>query len=182
MEEIRKSKFDPAKYNKLSLVKSHKNGNEIYSYETECDRCNGLGYIISHVENGKIVLVRPDDAVCYKCWGTKVMTRKIRVITDEEADAKAAKHKADAEAWKAACEAKRKELVEKHIADGYKLVDFKIAGWFFGRKEDKEYNCGKYYIIKKETEKAVCIEFIETLESDFYCDEWFPKKAIVKEN
>ena len=178
--EIRKSEFNPENYSKLSLLKTQKNGNEIYSFETACDRCNGLGYVISHVENGKPVLMRPEGGICFKCRGSKVMTLKLKVITDEEMNAKEAKARKDAEEYKKHAEELRQEEIKHSLELGYKLVDFKVAGWFFGKCEDKDYNVGKYYIIAKETEKAVCISFKESLDSGFIDEQWFPKKAIIK--
>lgn len=180
MLTIKKSEFKPENYKKLTLITNHRNGNQTYEYTCECDRCLGKGYVISHICNGKEVLMRPEGGVCFKCRGSKVMLQKLKVITDEEAEAKEAKLKKEAEERRNIFLKALAESKEKHLKQGYKLVDFKLANWFCGTNEDKEYNCGKYYIIERETEKAVLITFIDNLESMNSDSEWFPKKAIVR--
>ena len=181
METIRQSQFNPNNYKKLNLIRNHRDGTATYTYEDTCDRCNGLGVIISHVCNGKPVLVHPDDGICYKCLGTKVMTRRIRTVLDSVMDEQEAKYKAEAEEAASRWEQMRQETIQRHINEGYKKVDFKIAGWFFGEQQPVAFNHTDYYIIKRDTGKAVLISYIDNLEAEVSYEQWFPKKAIIKE-
>lgn len=104
----------------MKVAKSYQNYeyDESKAYEKEgklyvkakckCDRCGGLGIIASRVENDRIIPIPVDAGICYKCEGRKVVTKEIRLYTDEEyarmekASAKAAEKK------RAECEAKIK--------------------------------------------------------------------------
>ena len=109
------------------------------------------------------------------------MTQKIKVMPDELVDAKEAAAKKKAAEEMAAWEARKQEIVNEKIAAGWKKVDFKVAGWFAGRDHDVFYNKEEYYLITKETAKAVCIRFTPNLASGTYSEDWFPKKAIIRE-
>lgn len=180
MYEIRKSEFNPEKYNKLTLLKTSKNGNEEYEYQCACDRCDGKGYVISHIMNGQPVLMRPEGGICFKCRGAKVMTQKVKVVSDEYMDKKEAKLQKEAEEYRNNLQKMKEERIKHNLELGFKKVDFKIAGWFFGKHEDVEFNSDKYYLIQKESEKAVLIGYKDALDSCTTCEYWFPKKAIVR--
>ena len=180
METIRKSEFKLENYKAITLIVKHRNGSEDYEYQDVCDRCGGRGLVVSHVENGKLVYMRPDNGICYKCLGNKYLTRKLKVITDEAADAKEAQRKKEAEEAAAKWREDKERIKQEHIEEGWKLVDFKVAGWFFNKPEDIEYNTKQYYKYIKETDKAVLIGFMESLDDGCYIEEWFPKKAIIR--
>ena len=184
MLEIKKSDFIAQKYNKLHLLTNHKNGNQTYEYECKCDRCEGLGKAISHICNGQPVFYLPDNGVCYKCLGTGVMTQKIKVIPDENwVENKNHNQYHTREWYEENIRRYKEEALKKNTEKGFKKVDFKIAAWFLGGKtsEPMDIYSGRYYIIDKETEKAVHIVFLtdgmDNLTTD---EEWFPKKAIIK--
>ena len=176
METISKKQFENSKaqYSKLTLVKTYKNGSEDYCFECDCPRCMGNGIVYTHVLNGHPVPAIPDSGICYRCGGSRKVTAKIHVISDEEFSAK--QEKAQAKAEKA-----RQELINKRIErieKGYKRVDFEIADWFHDSNVSL-FNNG-YYCVEKETEKAVLISFVNELDifSDYSI--WMPKKAIIR--
>lgn len=43
------------------------------SVKVVCDRCGGAGIIYTGVHNGEPVPAHPDNGVCYKCLGKKVV-------------------------------------------------------------------------------------------------------------
>lgn len=49
-----------------------------------CDRCGGLGIVVSRVENGKPIPVAPDAGICYKCGGAKTIIKTVRAYTEKE--------------------------------------------------------------------------------------------------
>jgi len=179
METISRTNFNNNKssYSRLHLVKTYKNGSEDYSYECSCHRCQGKGVIVSHIENGKEVLVRPDSGTCWNCLGSGVETRKIHVISDEQWEIneqekinKAQQQRLEFEQHE---EQRRKATIAKHLEEGYKEVDFTIASWF-------DYKItSKYYRVAKKIEKAICIDFMDELDDCVFFESWFPKKAII---
>ena len=171
MLEIKKSEFKPENYKKLTLITNHKNGNQIYEFIGACPRCGGTGFY-------KYTTL--DEQRCWECEGFKQTIQKLRVITDINFDAREAKREEEARKFREGQAARDAAQIKRHLDEGYKLVDFKVAGWFFNRPDDVEYNHDKYYIIKKDTDKAVLISFIDTLTSGVSSNEWFPKKAIVR--
>lgn len=176
MLEIKKSEFKPEDYSKLTLVTNHRNGNQTYSYECTCDRCNGRGLVVSHVCNGKLVYVRPDNGICYKCLGEGKVTEKLKVVTDENWKEKVREQELTREQILENIRKHEEHVIQYNLSLGYKLVDFKLANWV----RDIWVNEGSYYRIIKETEKAYLIANIQSLKEDCYSEFWVPKKAMVK--
>ena len=177
MQTIKRSEFEANKadYSKLTLVKTYNNGSEDYSYNCECPRCMGKGIVYTHVLNGVPIPATPDSGICYLCGGSRVISAKIHVVSDEAFSNKIEKARAKAEInMKKAVD----DLIARRINEGYKSVDFDIADWF----TDSNVGLFKngYYHIEKETEKAVLISFVGSL--DIFDDYliWMPKKAIVR--
>ena len=52
--------------------------------ETKCDKCGGTGIIASRVENGHIVPIPVANGVCFKCEGSKVIRKEIRLYNEKE--------------------------------------------------------------------------------------------------
>lgn len=174
MLEMKKSEFllKRDSFRNLKLLHSHRNGNETYSYTCNCPKCNGTGYLTwTNVDNG----------VCYKCEGTGKVTEKLKIITEENYNLRQAERSKKAEQFKLSLEQAKQQCIQRSLEAGYKLVDFKVAGWFFGRPgESIEFNSGKYYIIERETEKAVLVSYKDKLEACVTYELWIPKKAIIK--
>ena len=179
METISKSTFK-ANYKKAVLLRTFSNGNEIYGCKVTCPRCNGEGIVYTHILNGRKMPATPDSGVCYRCCGLGKIDDKIRVISDEAYAAKQEKARIKAEKAALEWEQKKLEQIRINTALGYKKVDFKIAGWFYGHPEDVAFNHDKFYIIKKETERAYLIAYIDSLEDTYAASElWFPKKVVI---
>ena len=181
METIKRSDFENNKslYRKAVLLRQFSNGSEIYGCKVICPRCDGKGIVYTHVCNNVPVPAIPDSGVCYRCLGEGKIDAKIRVVSDEAFAAKQEKERAKAEKRALEWEQMKLEQIRVNTALGYKQVDFKIAGWYLGHSEDLFLNQDKYYIIKKETEKAYLISYIDRLESGVSWEEWFPKKVVI---
>lgn len=86
--------------------KAYKKEGKLYvKAKCKCPRCGGLGIIVARVENDQLIPIPVDQGICYQCLGAKVVTKEIRLYTDEEyarmekANAKAAeKREAEREA------------------------------------------------------------------------------------
>lgn len=182
METIKRSDFENNKslYRKAVLLRQFSNGSEVYACRVVCPRCNGEGIVYTHILNGVKMPATPDSGVCYRCCGEKYINGKIRVITDEAYAAKQEKARIKAEKAALEWEQKKLEQIRINTALGYKKVDFKIAGWFYGHSEDVALNHDKFYIIKSETEKAYLIAYMDSLEDTYAASElWLPKKVVI---
>jgi len=132
-----------------------------YEVEMTCPRCGGTGHVtFSHVDNCR----------CWQCNETGRVTEKIQIVkrkpgpSIEEMEANYQKHRAEVIRWR--------------TEQGYKPIDFTLKSWF-----KFHLNEGEYYIIKRVTEKAYLISFIDGLDSDLCTrDDWFPKSAVVFNN
>lgn len=65
----------------------HKNGKMYSRVRTKCDRCGGTGIMAARVENGHIVPIPVDGGICYKCLGSKVEEKEVRLYTTKEREA-----------------------------------------------------------------------------------------------
>ena len=170
MLEISRSQFESKKYSRIRLVKTCKNGNEIYEFDGICPKCGGRKVLTwTNVDNG----------ICYQCEGSGFVVEKIKVLSDENYSIREQERKAKQQQALARYEEKKAQTRMENEKLGYKKVDFKVAGWFFNKSDDVAYNFDKYYLIIKETSKAVLINFIDTLEYTNINDMWFPKSAII---
>lgn len=59
-------------------------GKMVIKVQDTCDRCGGLGIVVSRVENGQPIPIPVDGGVCYKCNGTKVVTKIVRAYDEKE--------------------------------------------------------------------------------------------------
>lgn len=59
-------------------------GKMVVKVKEPCDRCSGLGFIVSHVNNGQLIPIPVDGGVCYKCGGAKFVTKVVRAYTEKE--------------------------------------------------------------------------------------------------
>ena len=169
--EMTRKQFDSMipTYKRIKLSKTYKNGSEDYTCVGVCAKCNGTGHLTWTSVN---------QGVCYSCDGTGEITFTIHIITEEQEKTRKLKIKERQEQQLI----ERAKQKEENIARGYKLVDFKLAGWFCNEKHDVAYMKDYYYLIIKETSKAICINYLADIESKPYetFNEWFPKSAIIK--
>lgn len=120
-----KSENNVHEYGKvLNVLKVDGNGTQTVEMEFACDRCNGEGKInyYKHVEAG----------ICFKCGGSKVMTKKVKIYTDEqwlklEAQREKRRQKALAEQAIKQAEIDRieaeKEAERQKVKDGFKVLN-----------------------------------------------------------
>ena len=59
-------------------------GKMVVNVKGTCDRCGGLGIIVSRVENGNPIPIPVDGGICYKCNGEKTVTKTVRAYTEKE--------------------------------------------------------------------------------------------------
>ena len=102
-----------------------------------CPRCNGLGLIISRVENGQLIPIPVDGGVCYQCLGQKYIYKDVRLYTEKEfTQMEAANERARVKR-----EAERREKMEAEFNQ-------KKAQWLEKNGFNKE---GKTFIITGES-------------------------------
>lgn len=160
MLTVKKSEFKPENYSRLTLIKNQKNGIDVYNCLGTCARCEG---------RGRITFSTRDHSICYICEGTGKVAAKLEVIPDELLESRKAQAQRK---FQAALDARK----EAHIKAGYKTIDWKFADWFYDCNKTAGW---KYYLIKRETEKAVFVSLLVELENTEY-EIWMPKKAMVR--
>ena len=105
------------------ITKAYKNDNckLVVDAKRKCNRCNGTGIAISHVENGVPVPYINDNGVCYGCEGRGYEYKTIRLYTEKE-------HQANLRAAERR-EEKRKAKLEEYQAKLAAQADEKKAKW-----------------------------------------------------
>lgn len=138
----------------FSKAYNNSNGKLVVDVKEPCNKCNGTGIAISHVNNGVPIPYVNDGGICYSCMGSKYFHKTIRVYTDKEfeqmekANVKAAEKKAAAreEKMKAEYADKRAKWLEENCfnenlttfvyfpADSFDVKDtLKDAGFRFSK-------------------------------------------------
>lgn len=108
-----------------------KNNRLYQTVKTKCDRCGGLGIIVSRVENGRPIPIPVDGGICYNCEGRKYITKDVRLYTKQEFDAmEKAKAKA-AEKKKAEQEKKMKAEFDQNRKDWLRENGFTSDGFTY---------------------------------------------------
>ena len=128
----------------------NENGKMVAKVRCKCDRCGGHGIIASRVENGHIVPIPVDNGICYKCWGTGIEEKIVRVYTEKEHNSLQRAKERAAHKREEIRIAKEKEAIEK--ASKYKhTVALKLG---FGENEKIYLVYGDdTYAIKDELKK-----------------------------
>lgn len=70
-------------YANAIIVKVDETNHKAYIEDT-CDRCGGLGIIVSRVENNQPIPIPVDGGVCYKCGGSGKIHKWVKVYTEKE--------------------------------------------------------------------------------------------------
>ena len=119
---------DSYKGYKLVGTPFEKSGKLYSKARCKCDRCNGSGIAISHIENGMPVPYVNDGGICYACNGAGYFSKEIRLYTEKEKiAADRAKHRAaerKVEEKLAAAERKKEEWLKKNgfTSEGFTAV------------------------------------------------------------
>lgn len=79
-----------------------------------CNRCNGSGLAISHIENGKPIPYLNDNGICYGCEGKGFITKEIRLYTEKE---------------KAAAVRSKERAAERRVAEKLASAEKKKEEW-----------------------------------------------------
>lgn len=180
MHVYTKTQFNDTRknYRNLLLVKTDKNGSDYYEADCTCDRCGGEGVIYAGRLNGELITVRPDNGVCWKCNGSRVMPVKIKVMTDEYGakleEKKKEKIQQNIEEAHRRMEEKLTMIRESNMHLGYKSIDFTLDEWV-GINLEKY----KFYRIAVKTSKAYLIKLLDDIYKDdtHSIDRWVPISA-----
>ena len=165
-------------YRGLLLYKTDSHGSNYYEASCTCDRCMGEKVIYAGRVNGKLVTVKPDNGVCWKCNGSGIMPVKLKIVTDEYGAVLEEKHR---EQMQKNAEEAQKRLEENRVATresnlrlGYRPIDFILDEWVCVTLE--KYS---YYRIVVDTGNAYLIHLLDDIYKDDVgsVDRWIPRAA-----
>lgn len=100
----------------------NENGKMVVNVKCKCDRCSGLGFIVSYVENGHYIPIPVDNGVCYKCGGAKMITKTVRAYTEKEYNSLQKAKERAAQKREEAAAAKEKEALENAAEYKHKVA------------------------------------------------------------
>ena len=125
-------------------------GRKVVKVRGKCDKCGGLGIIVSRVENGRPIPIPVDNGVCYKCGGAKTITKIVRAYTEKEYNAMQKAKQRSREIVEAAIAARNQKLLD-NAAEYKHQVALKLG---FGEDEKAYLVYGDdTYAIKDELKK-----------------------------
>lgn len=107
---------DSFKHYVYDITKAYKNssGKMVVKAKNKCDRCNGTGIAISHIENGVPIPYINDNGICYACNGVGYITKEIRLYTEKE---------------KAAADRAKQRQAERKVEEKLAAAERKKAEW-----------------------------------------------------
>lgn len=132
------------------ISKAYKNasGKLVVDATDKCNRCNGSGIAISHIENGRLIPYVNDGGVCYACNGKGMFFKTIRLYTKKEKDAatrskeRAAERRVEEKL--AAAEQKKAKWLEREGFGEQGTTTIYIAEDSYSRKDELKANGWKY--------------------------------------
>ena len=125
-------------------------GRKVVKVRGKCDKCGGLGIIVSRVENGRPIPIPVDNGVCYKCGGAKTINKVVRAYTKKEYNAMQRAKQRSRERAEAAAAARNQKLLD-NAAEYKHQVALKLG---FGEDEKAYLVYGDdTYAIKDELKK-----------------------------
>ena len=125
-------------------------GKKVVKVRGKCNKCGGLGIIVSRVENGRPIPIPVDNGVCYKCGGAKTITKVVRAYTEKEYNAMQRAKQRSRERAEAAAAARKQKLLD-NAAEYKHQVALKLG---FGEDEKAYLVYGDdTYAIKDELKK-----------------------------
>lgn len=134
-------------------------GKMVVKVQDKCDRCGGLGFITSHVQNGIPIPIPVDGGVCYKCNGSKVMTKVVRAYTEKEYNAM----KASNERARTKREVAQKAKMEERLTNAEKYKHNAALKLGFGEDEKAHLVYGDDTFAIKDELKKLGARFDPTL-------------------
>lgn len=105
-----------------------KNGKLYTRVKSVCNRCNGTGIAISHIENGVPVPYTPDNGVCYSCESKGFFDKEVRLYTEAEYTKMVATNEANRIKREAAKEAEMKAHYQEKKNEWLSKEGFSQAG------------------------------------------------------
>lgn len=125
-------------------------GKKVVKVRGKCDKCGGLGIIVSRVENGRPIPIPVDNGVCYKCGGAKTINKVVRAYTEKEYNAMQRAKQRSKERAEAAVATRNQKLLD-NAAEYKHQVALKLG---FGEDEKAYLVYGDdTYAIKDELKK-----------------------------
>lgn len=122
--------------------------------EEKCDRCGGLGFIVSRVENDQYIPIPVDGGICYKCNGEKVIRKWVKAYTEAEMDKYIASQERAKERRAEKAEQERQEKLNKSKENQEEL----LAKWGYDVENPLIWliGGGSTYEIKDQLKEAGC--------------------------
>ena len=122
--------------------------------EEKCDRCGGLGFIVTRVENDQYIPIPVDSGICYKCNGEKVIRKWVKAYTEEEMDKYIASQERAKERRIEKAEQERQEKLNKSKENQEEL----LAKWGYDIENPLIWlvGGGSTYEIKDQLKEAGC--------------------------
>ena len=164
----------------------------------KCPRCNGLGFIVSRIENGIPVPVPVDNGICYKCNSTKYIYKWVKAYTEKEyerymktqeraKEKRKEKEEARLQALKDNSEKNKGEILAKWGFDVEDPAVYLVTGNTYEIKDELKARGARFnpvlnWHFTKEVEVPEGHELIKVAFDDVY--EWLPmvKRIELKEN
>ena len=140
-------------YKNAKIISVNEDTRKAY-IEEKCDRCGGLGFIVSRVENDQYIPIPVDGGVCYKCNGEKVIRKWVKAYTEEEMDKYLASQERARERKAEKAEQERQEKLNKSKENQEEL----LAKWGYDVENPLIWlvGGGNTYAIKDQLKEAGC--------------------------
>lgn len=184
-------------YKYAEIVKIDEEAHKAYIKE-KCDRCGGLGIVVSRVENGQPIPIPVDGGVCYKCNGAKVLSKWVKAYTEKEyerymkaqeraREKRQEKEEARIQALKDNSEENKKEILAKCGFDVEDPAVYLVTGNTYDIKDELKERGGRFnpalnWHFTREVEVPEGHELVKVAFDEVY--DWMPmvKRIELKEN
>jgi len=164
----------------------------------KCPRCNGLGFIVSRVENGVMIPIPVDGGVCYHCKGEKYISKWVKAYTEKEyerymkaqeraREKRQEKEEARIQALKDNSEENKKAILAKWGFDVEDPAVYLVTGNTYDIKDELKERGGRFnpalnWHFTREVEIPEGHELVKVAFDEVY--DWMPmvKRIELKEN
>ena len=164
----------------------------------KCPRCNGLGFIVSRVENGVMIPIPVDGGICYHCNGAKYLSKWVKAYTEKEyerymkaqeraREKRQEKEEARIQALKDNSEENKKAILAKWGFDVEDPAVYLVTGNTYDIKDELKERGGRFnpalnWHFTREVEVPEGHELVKVAFDEVY--DWMPmvKRIELKEN
>jgi hypothetical protein len=183
-------------YRHAEIIKVDEEAHKAYIKE-KCDRCGGLGIIISRVENGRPIPIPVDGGICYHCNGEKYISKWVKAYTEKEyeqymkaqeraREKRQEKEEARLQELKDKSEENKKEILAKWGFDVENPAVYLVTGNTYEIKDELKERGGRFnpalnWYFTSEVEVPEGHELVKVAFDEVY--EWMPmvKRIELKE-